>query len=88
MDFIIDRVSKWIGREVVLEGIFPIPVPSQTGMQVIYSPIKGKLVGVYKDGFELMEDGDGEPTLYPSKNIRSIHPISEIARVKPNRLIT
>lgn len=73
MKTIADRLQQMVGQTVVVEGTFPIPTP--TG-QVAYAPAKGKLVEVYESpdgtGFDLLEDGDEEATLYLCANLRSV----------------
>lgn len=72
-----DRLAELIGRTVVVSGTFPIPV----GEKVAYAPAKGKLVAVYIDGFDLLDDGDTEPETYLFANVRCVQPVSSL--VKP-----
>ena len=72
------RISKYIGRDVVVEDQFPVPTGQATpdGFQLcVFSPIKGKLVAVYADGFALVMDGYREPREFVSRNVRSVMPI-------------
>ena len=73
MKTIAERLHQMVGQTVVIEGTCPIPTPNG---QVAYAPAKGQLVAVYESpsavGFDLLEDGDEEPTLYLCANLRSV----------------
>lgn len=68
-----ERLKRWVGQKIVLEGTFPIPLP--TG-QIAYAPAKGVLRNVYLTSagivLDVHEDGDSQGTLYNFANIRSI----------------
>ena len=73
---VVDRLAELIGREVVVEGTFPIPV----GQQYAFSPMRGRLTGVFHDGIEILSDGETEPAVCPLATVRSVYAISKIAR--------
>lgn len=78
------RMQTLVGRQVVIEGTFPIPVQ---GGQVAYAPAKGKLVEFYLNergdlnALDLIEEGDQEPTTYLTSNLRSIHAVEDEKRI-------
>ncbi len=77
------RMESWIGKEVVMEGPFPMPVQTPQGMQMAMTPAKGTLVEVYGDangtvtGFTVLESGDSEPTVYNMVNLRTVTPMQD-----------
>lgn len=73
-------VRKLVGRDVIVEGNFPVPVQHpQTGQQTfVYCPDAGKLTEVFDEGFALLREGRVEPALYRFENIRSIQPLSPL----------
>jgi hypothetical protein len=73
-------LGRFIGRDVVIEGTFPIP----HGQGVAYAPARGRLTATYEGGFDLMEAGDHEPTVYLCANVRSVHPVSNITKPGTN----
>ena len=69
MKSVSEHVGKWIGKMVVLEGTFPIPIGNG---QVAYAPAKGRLVEVFTDGIALKESDSIEPGVFLFSNLRSI----------------
>jgi hypothetical protein len=82
-----ERLVDFIGAQVFIEGTFPIPVQ---GGQVAYAPARGKLVAVFDEGFEIVENGEDVGTVYVLANIRSVTLLKESKIVKPasGRIIT
>ena len=80
------RLGEFIGKDVYIEGTFPLPTPE--GVPV-YSPYVGKLTGVYTNGHVVMVDvlaeGETEPGLYALSTIRSIRVIKKSGIVQPRR---
>lgn len=79
-----ERAREWIGRKVVVEGQFPIPVSPG---QFAFSPSFGTLRRVYEDGFEI-KDAERE-ILYAWGSIRSLSlmPEEKIVKGPPQGLI-
>ncbi len=84
MKTVSDRLTQWVGKNVLVEGLFPIPHNNQ----VAYSPAMGKLVAVYADGFDLLGDGEAYPQVFLLRNIRSVVPAEKSGIVTPPRLFT
>jgi hypothetical protein len=76
----VEKLAKLIDREVVVEGTFPIPIgQNEQGYPItVYSPIKGKLVDVYADGFSVVLDGYKEPREFLLANVRSVMPVPSV----------
>ncbi len=62
-----DRIAQWKGKEVYVEGTFPLPTGNG---QVAYSPVVGKLIEVFDDGIELGGEAR-EIGVYPFATMRS-----------------
>ncbi len=67
-------VQDWVGRDVFVEGV--IPLPTGNG-QVAYSPAIGKLVTVFTDGYAILEKNNKEPSMFFRANLRSINLVPE-----------
>jgi hypothetical protein len=77
MQGINDVVEKWVGREVYVEGQFPLPTGAPGG--VAYSPCIGKLTAVYSDGYAILEKGNKDATVLFRANLRSINLVPEVS---------
>ncbi len=76
-----DIVEKWVGRQVYVEGQFPLP----TGQ-----PGSVASSAVYSDGYAILEKGNKDATILFRSNLRSINLVPEQSNiVTPNqRIIT
>lgn len=65
-----DKVQEWLGKEVWIEGTFPMPMPSG---DILYSPMVGVLQEVLDDGYIITPKADPKHMIVvPRVNLRSI----------------
>jgi hypothetical protein len=69
MSSINDQIKGLRGKNVFIEGVFPLPVGDG---RVVYSPAHGKLVEVFDDGVAVVEANNEAPTYFFRENMRSI----------------
>lgn len=86
---IAEKMTKWIGYDLMVESTFPIPTGDRgpgpdgtpgTGFPiVVFAPIKGRLLDVMVDGFELQIEGHPFPKTMTFAQLRSYQPMHGLA---------
>ncbi len=72
-----DALERFVGRNVVIEGKFPIPIgqDAQGRPQIVYAPAMGRLTAVWDGGFDIVFPEYKEPTVFNWDNVRSVMPV-------------
>lgn len=64
------QLQRWVGKEVWIEGTFPMPLPSG---DVLYSPMVGVLREIFDDGVVITPVDDSKHEIVVLRdNLRSI----------------